>query len=129
MNCHRVVMRDSEKLEPIRASFSSGRPMQWVRVHELPDYAYFEHRSHVRAGVGCVECHGHIEEMETVHQVQPLSMSWCLDCHRDPTPHLRPASEVTNMKWAPPRDKAAREKQLAALPPVHPPTDCSGCHR
>jgi hypothetical protein len=129
MNCHRVVQRDSEKLEPIRVSASSGAPMRWVRVHKVPEYAYFEHRSHVAAGIGCVSCHGHIEEMDEVHQVEPLSMSWCLDCHRDPGPHRRPVSEVTNMKWSPPRDPAARERQLAQMRPVHPPTDCSGCHR
>jgi hypothetical protein len=129
MNCHRVVQRESEKLEPIRTSSSSGTPMRWVRVHKVPEYAYFEHRSHVRAGVGCVSCHGRIDEMDEVHQVKPLSMSWCLDCHRNPEPHLRPVAEVTNMRWTPPKDKVAREQQLAGLRKVHPPTDCSGCHR
>jgi hypothetical protein len=129
MNCHRMVLRDSPLLAPIRESASSGRPMRWLRVHRLPDYVYFEHRAHVGAGVGCASCHGRIDEMEVVHQEQPLSMSWCLDCHRDPQPSLRPRNEVTNMRWAPPRDPAARQKQLAALKPVNPPVDCSGCHR
>jgi hypothetical protein len=129
MNCHRLVARDSEKLAPIRESASSGKPMRWTRVHKVSDYVYFEHRSHVNAGVGCVSCHGQIDQMEVVHQVEPLSMSWCLDCHRNPQPSLRPRAEVTNMKWAPPRDPAARERQLASLPPVKPPLDCSGCHR
>ena len=109
MNCHRLVKKDSAKLAPIRDSFPSGRPMHWIRVHKLPDYAYFTHRAHVAAGVGCVTCHGRIDEMETVTQMTPLSMSWCLDCHRNPGPNRRPVSEVTNMKWTPPRDvKAAR---------------------
>ncbi len=132
MNCHKVVMRDSPALAPIRESAQTGKPMRWVRVHELPDFAYFEHRAHVNAGIGCVSCHGHIEEMEVVRQEQPLSMSWCLDCHRDPTPHLRPRSEITNMKWTPPRDEAARQRQVAEMlkaRPVNPPKDCSGCHR
>ena len=129
MNCHRLVARDSVALAPIRESASSGKPMRWLRVHRLPDYVYFEHRAHVAAGVGCASCHGRIDEMEVVHQEQPLSMSWCLDCHRNPQPSLRPRNEVTNMRWAPPRDPAARQKQLAALKPVNPPVDCSGCHR
>jgi len=130
MNCHKVVLKDSELLVPIRESFASGVPMRWVRVHNLPDYAYFNHSVHVRAGVGCVSCHGQIDQMEEVTQRKPLSMSWCLDCHRNPGPHLRPTEEVTNMNWIPPSDQAelarsiVEEKRLA--PPV---TDCSGCHR
>jgi hypothetical protein len=129
MNCHKLVARESEKLKPIRDSAASGRPMRWVRVHMLPEYAYFNHRAHISAGVGCVSCHGRIDEMEVVQQEQPLSMSWCLDCHRNPTPNLRPLSEITNMTWRPARDPAARERQLASLRPVHPPQDCTGCHR
>ena len=129
MNCHQVVKRDSELLAPIRASAASGRPMRWIRVHKLPDYAYFAHNAHVAAGIGCVTCHGRIDEMETVTQMTPLSMSWCLDCHRNPGPNRRPISEVTNMKWAPPRDVATLAAQLDRERPVNPPTDCSGCHR
>ena len=90
MNCHQVVKRDSVKLAPIRDSATSGRPMRWIRVHELPDYAYFTHRMHVTAGIGCVTCHGRIDEMETVTQTAPLSMGWCLDCHRNPGPAQTP---------------------------------------
>ena len=129
MNCHQLVKRDSEVLAPIRDSATSGRPMRWIRVHELPDYAYFTHRSHVTAGIGCVTCHGRIDEMETVTQMAPLSMGWCLDCHRNPGPNRRPVSEVTNMKWTPPRDPQVRLAQLERERPVNPPTDCSGCHR
>ena len=129
MNCHTLVKRDSVKLAPIRDSASSGRPMHWVRVHELPDYAYFTHRSHLAGGIGCVTCHGRIDEMETVTQMKPLSMGWCLECHRNPSPNRRPVSEVTNMKWTPPRDLQAFTAQLDKERPVNPPTDCSGCHR
>ena len=86
MNCHQTVKRDSALLAPIRDSAQSGRPMHWIRVHNLPDYAYFAHNAHVAAGIGCVTCHGRIDEMETVTQMTPLSMSWCLDCHRNPGP-------------------------------------------
>lgn len=129
MNCHRVVKVDSPALEKVRESAKSGTPMRWVRVHKLPEYAYFDHHAHVRAGVGCVTCHGHIEEMEVVQQAEPLSMGWCLDCHRNPQPSLRPVSEITNMTWKPARDPEARARQLAGLRPVRPPVECSGCHR
>jgi cytochrome c7-like protein len=129
MNCHKLVKRDSPLLAPIRDSASSGRPMQWVRVHKLPDYAYFNHKVHIAAGIGCVSCHGRIDEMEVVTQMQPLSMSWCLDCHRNPGPNRRPVSEVTNMKWTPPKDATALAAKLQQERPVHPPTECSGCHR
>jgi hypothetical protein len=129
MNCHKTVKRDSEKLQPIRDSAASGRPMRWVRVHELPDFAYFAHNVHVAAGIGCVTCHGRIDEMEVVTQMQPLSMGWCLECHRNPGPNRRPVSEVTNMKWTPPRDAAAFAANLQAERPVNPPVTCSGCHR
>jgi hypothetical protein len=129
MNCHTTVKKDSALLAPIRDSASSGRPMRWIRVHKVPEYAYFAHNAHVTAGIGCVTCHGRVDEMETVTQTTPLSMSWCLDCHRNPAPNRRPISEVTNMKWAPPRDMAALAAQLDGVRKVHPPTDCSGCHR
>jgi hypothetical protein len=129
MNCHRTVKRDSALLAPVRDSAQSGRPMRWIRVHNLPDYAYFAHNVHVQAGIGCVTCHGRVDEMETVTQVTPLSMSWCLDCHRNPGLYRRPASEVTNMKWTPPRDATVLTAQLARERPVDPPLACSGCHR
>jgi hypothetical protein len=129
MNCHRVVKVDSAALEPIRQSAKTGAPMRWVRVHKLPEYAYFDHHAHVRSGVGCVTCHGHIEEEDVVQQAEPLSMGWCLDCHRNPQPNLRPVSEITNMTWKPAKDPAARARQLASLRPVRPPVECSGCHR
>jgi len=129
MNCHLLVSRNVESLAPIRDSAKSGLPMRWVRVHKISEYAYFHHSAHVAAGVGCVSCHGHVEEMEVVRQVEPLSMSWCLDCHRNPEPHLRPPSEVTNMTWKPARDPEGRARQIGALRPVNPPIDCSGCHR
>jgi len=129
MNCHHVVKKDSELLEPIRESFATGRPMRWVRVHDLPGYAFFNHASHVRAGVGCVSCHGRIDTMEVVTQVEPLSMGWCLDCHRNPTLHLRPVEEVTNMEWFPPSDREELALQAMADLSLAPPVDCSGCHR
>lgn len=129
LNCHRVVKRDSPALAVIRDSAASGRPVNWVRVHKLPGFAYFDHRPHLRAGVGCSTCHGRIDEMEVVTQAQSLSMSWCLDCHRNPDLSLRPASEVTNMDWSPPRDQLQSAARIKQAKRIHPPTDCTGCHR
>ena len=129
MNCHQLVKADSPFLEPVRESWKTGRPVQWQRVHILPDYAFFNHSVHVAAGVGCVSCHGRIDQMEKVTQDQPLSMSWCLSCHRNPEPFLRPVAEVTNMEW-----DAKAAKYLASADPARkrqpqPPEHCSGCHR
>jgi hypothetical protein len=129
MNCHRTVKRDSPLLAPLRASATSGRPLEWVRVHNLPGYAYFDHRPHLRAGVGCVSCHGRIDQMDEVKLSEPLSMSWCLDCHRNPGPYLRPASEVTNMEWTPPRDQMVVAARIVEEKLLRPPLDCTGCHR
>ncbi len=129
MNCHKLIKPDSEKLLPIRESWRTGEPIEWIRVHKIPDYAYFNHSSHVRAGVGCKSCHGDITEMEVVTQVEPLSMSWCLDCHRDPDMALRPLGEITNMKWEPPGDQPLLAGQFKKERKISPPVDCSGCHR
>lgn len=129
MNCHAVILRDSPKLEPLRESMQTGIPIRWTRVHNTPDYAYFDHSVHVGAGVGCVSCHGNIHEMEVVQQAKPLSMGWCLKCHRDPAISLRPLDEVTNMEWTPPKDYKDYPERTRAEGDIDPPTDCSACHR
>jgi hypothetical protein len=129
MNCHERVWTNSEKLSPVRASLVSGKPVEWLKVHDLPDYVYFNHSAHVTRGVGCVSCHGRIDEMEEVYQKEPLSMGWCLDCHREPEANLRPPEEVTNMDWKPPSDAVAYGKTLREKNHLNPPTDCSTCHR
>jgi hypothetical protein len=129
MNCHFVIKPDSPLVQPVRESFDQSRPLRWVRVHNLPDYAYFQHAAHVRAGVGCVSCHGRIDRMPVVTQAQPLSMGWCLDCHRDPASSLRPADAVTDMEWFPPRDQEEWAAQTIREKSIAPPEDCSGCHR
>jgi hypothetical protein len=129
MNCHQLAKKDSPLLQPIRDSAATQQPMEWVRVHELADYVYFNHASHVHAGVGCVECHGRIDQMEVVTQQKPLSMGWCLDCHRNPGPHLRPPDQVTNMRWAPSAAHADLAAQWISERNIKPPTDCWGCHR
>lgn len=129
MNCHQLVARDKASLEPVRQSAATGQPLQWVRVHKVPEYAYFPHAPHVQAGVGCSSCHGDVARMDVVRQVEPLSMGWCLDCHRDPGPHLRAPDEITDTAWKAPADQTARAAEWAAQRRLAPPLDCSGCHR
>ena len=126
MGCHAVIKTDSVRLQPVRDSWASDKPLEWVRIHKLPEHAYFDHSVHLAVGVGCTSCHGRIDQMEVVRQDQPLSMSWCLDCHRDPGKAIRPKDQVTNMAWTPSTDEA----ELTALAQtVNPPQHCSGCHR
>lgn len=131
MNCHKQVKADSPRLQALRTSWATGNPVPWVRVHKVADYVFFNHSQHVTRGVGCVECHGRIDQMVTVKQVEPLSMGWCLECHRNPGPHLRPAEDVTIMDWKPPAGETRESfgEKLVAEKRIAPPTDCSRCHR
>lgn len=129
MNCHSKVATESRKLQPIRTSWAENKPMEWVRVHDLPDYVYFNHSAHITAGVGCESCHGNVAAMEKVHQDKPLSMGWCLDCHRNPAPNLRAASEITTMNYQPPANQLELALQMIQQKNIKPPIDCSGCHR
>lgn len=130
MNCHNGIrIEESPKLERLWESHATGKPIEWVRVHDLPDYVYFNHSAHVRRGVSCVSCHGEIHKMEVVKQVEPLSMGWCLDCHRDPDPHLRNPAAVFNMAWKPAGDPADLGLKVREELGIDPSTDCSTCHR
>ncbi|MHC4416170.1 MAG: cytochrome c3 family protein [Planctomycetota bacterium] len=131
-NCHTQIHKDSPKLEPLWESYETGNPVEWVRVHDLPDYAYFNHAAHVSRGVSCVECHGRIDKMEVVYQQEPLSMSWCLSCHRDPEPHLRDPGLITQLGWGFDLDEDERRnegKKWIGLNNIEPSQDCSTCHR
>lgn len=137
MNCHKIVGADSEKLALVRQSYETGDPIPWVKVHQLPDYAYFAHNVHLAAGVGCESCHGRIDRMEKVTLSESLSMGWCLDCHRNPGPHLRPKSEVTRMGYVAGVNGVAGLGDTNTHGAVYssngrallPPENCSGCHR
>jgi menaquinone reductase, multiheme cytochrome c subunit len=129
MNCHAKIRAGSEKLIPVRESFATGMPIPWVKVHDLPQYVYFNHSAHVTRGVGCVECHGRVDRMEVVRQVETLSMSWCLDCHRDPDRHLRPPEAVTTMDWVAPEEPSRYGRRLREARNIRPSTDCATCHR
>jgi len=129
MNCHSLVGRDKATLAAIRDSASKDRPMHWIRVHNLPDYARFDHSLHLTAGIGCSSCHGDVRSMTEVRQVKPLSMGWCLGCHRDPDPFLRPASELTNTTWTAPPEQAEFASQRHQEVLIAPPKLCTGCHQ
>lgn len=129
MNCHTMVKADSDKLALVRQSYETRQPIEWIRVHNLPGYAYFNHAVHVNAGVGCISCHGNVAQMEVVQMAEPLSMGWCLDCHRNPDPHLRPVDQVTNMTWQPTDDHAEWVARLKQEKDIKPPEQCSACHR
>jgi hypothetical protein len=154
MNCHSQVKKDSPKLKPLYESWESGKSVAWIRIHKTPDFAYFNHSAHVavgvgenRAAIGCESCHGRIDTMEVVRQTYPLSMSWCLECHSNPAPNLRPVEAVTAMGWK--QDLAFSEKAQTIAATLHPPgslsaagklgpngelltystAGCTGCHR
>lgn len=126
MNCHATVWKESEKLLPVRQAYFENAPLKWVRVHDLPDYVYFNHSAHVTRGVGCESCHGRIDQMVQVYQHAPLTMEWCLGCHRNPEPNLRDPEKVTAMGYEPAPGEGARIREQNK---INPPTDCSTCHR
>jgi len=132
MNCHSQIFADSPYLEPVRESWRTGRPIRWVRVHDLPDFVYFNHSIHVNKGVGCATCHGRVDQMPLVWQAESLQMEWCLDCHRQPERFLRPREEVFNMQWQPPRNQLEEGRKLAQQYNVRSVNDlisCYTCHR
>ncbi len=133
MNCHNEIWADSPYLEPVKESFRENKPIQWERVHDLPEYAYFNHSIHIAKGVGCASCHGQIDNMPAVYQEHTLQMEWCLSCHRDPGPEIRPQSEIYNMNFDPYQMTAAQEaevkEKIGKLRSTELLTSCSTCHR
>lgn len=131
MNCHKMIWSSSPMLEPVRESFRTGAPIRWSRVHDLPDYVYFNHSIHVAKGIGCVSCHGRVDKMPLMRQVASLQMNWCVDCHRDPGARIRPRSEIYNMEWKA-QDQAALGARLVRdyhIRSERDLTSCSTCHR
>jgi hypothetical protein len=102
MNCHAQIWTNAQLLEPVRRSWATGESIRWIRVHDLPDYVYFNHSIHVNKGIGCASCHGHVDEMPIMYQQNSLQMEWCLNCHRNPSKNLRPTSQIYNMAWREP---------------------------
>lgn len=128
MNCHAQVWTNAEMLEPVRASFASGKPIVWSRVHRLPDFVHFNHSIHVNKGIGCASCHGRVDTMNLMYQASPLTMSWCLDCHRAPEKHIRPRDQVFNMNYVPSRPQSELGPELVKQYNVKSLTSCSTCH-
>lgn len=129
MNCHAQVWTALPALEPVRSSYATGVPLAWLRVHDLPDHAYFHHGMHSAKGIGCSDCHGRVDQMPQMWQSAPLTMEWCLGCHRNPERFLRPRQEVFNMAWQPPTRQQDRGEALMREYRVERKTDCSTCHR
>jgi hypothetical protein len=131
MNCHKQIWLDSPMLEPVRASFRTGESIEWVRVHDLPDFVYFNHSIHVRQGIGCTSCHGRVDKMNLTWQEAPLQMEWCLSCHRHPEDFIRPRDQVFNMDWQAPSQQREMGLQLVKDYNIHVEqlTNCSICHR
>ena len=135
MNCHKQIWADSPYLEPVRESFRTGKPIEWMRVHDLPDYAYFNHSIHVNKGVGCSTCHGRVDQMPITYEAAHVQMEWCLECHRNPEQFVRPKDKVFDMEWRP-ENKSKSELQEGRswvseyhVQPANVLTSCSTCHR
>jgi hypothetical protein len=156
MNCHSQVQKDNPKLQPLRDSAATGKPIDWVQIHKTPDFVFFNHSAHVNRGVSCASCHGDVNHMSVVYHHQPHSMAWCLTCHRAPEQNLRPPEQVFNLDWKPEdedpkafmarfgiphgeseedwsrKSKLTREeigRTLRDRWKVNPPENCAGCHR
>jgi hypothetical protein len=129
MNCHRQIWAESPTLEPVRASLRSGESVAWTKVYDLPDFVYFNHSIHVYKGIGCVTCHGRIDQMSLTAQEPSLHMEWCLGCHRNPERYVRPREEVFNLEWEAPPNQPALGAELIQLYHIERRDDCSICHR
>jgi len=129
MNCHSQIWSNAPILEPVRASFREDTPLRWVRVHDLPDFVYFNHSIHVKKGMGCETCHGRVDEMPLMLQQNSLQMEWCLTCHRNPEQFVRPRSEVFTMGYSPPVPQSELGPQLVKEYGIQSLTSCSVCHR
>ncbi|HEY6227975.1 MAG TPA: cytochrome c3 family protein [Verrucomicrobiae bacterium] len=130
MNCHNQVLANDPRLALVRESAATGKPIEWVQIHKTPDYVYFNHSVHVNRGISCYHCHGQVNKMDEVRHEKPFSMSFCLDCHRNPAANIRPQSEVFNLNWTPPPGfaeqhgtKMVRDMKVESL------QNCSTCHR
>jgi hypothetical protein len=129
MTCHAQIWADSPMLEPVRESFRTGQAIAWTRVHDVPDFVYFDHSIHVKKGIGCVTCHGRVDQMPLMWQEHSLQMEWCLGCHRAPERFVRPRSQVFTMDWEPPSYQRALGQQLVQEYHIQRLTSCSVCHR
>ncbi|MGE5648106.1 MAG: cytochrome c3 family protein [Acidobacteriota bacterium] len=129
MSCHSQLWSDSPYLQPVRESWANNKPIEWVRVHDLPDFVYFNHSIHVNKGVACIMCHGRVDEMPLVRREKSLQMQWCLSCHRSPELFVRPREHVFDMTWRPTEDQLTMGRRLVKEYRIQKLTDCYTCHR
>jgi hypothetical protein len=129
MTCHSQVWTDAPILQPVRDSYRTGKPLQWWRVHDLPDFVYFNHSIHVKKGVGCTTCHGQVDQMPLMRKVNTLYMGWCLNCHRHPEKYVRPRDQVFSVTWTPPANQEEQGRELVKKYNIKSLTHCSACHR
>jgi hypothetical protein len=131
MSCHSQVWTEAPALAPVRDSYAKGEPIQWNRVHDLGDFVYFNHSIHVKQGVGCSTCHGRVDQMQQVAKAEPMTMGWCLGCHREPERYIRPRDQIYNMEWQAPADQLALGQSLLAQYKIDKErmTNCYMCHR
>jgi hypothetical protein len=129
MNCHSQLWATAPILEPVRSSFRDDTPLRWIRVHDLPDFAYFNHSIHVKKGMGCETCHGRIDQMPLTLQQNSLQMEWCLECHRNPERFVRPRSEIFTMGYQPAVAQSELGPRLVKEYGIQSKTTCSTCHR
>lgn len=129
MTCHSQVWTEAPLLEPVRESWRTDRSIEWTRVHDLPDYAYFNHSIHVSKGIGCASCHGRVDQMPLVWREETLNMEWCLECHREPERFVRPRDAVFDMDWEPDRPQEELGAELVELHNIQSKVNCSVCHR
>ena len=129
MSCHSQIWPTAEILEPVRASFRTGQSIAWTRVHELPEFVYFNHSIHINKGIGCATCHGRVDQMPLMYKVNTLYMNWCIECHRDPWKYVRPREQVFNMAYEPPANQAEFGRKLVKEYKIQSLTDCWTCHR
>jgi Cytochrome c7 and related cytochrome c len=129
MNCHSQIWQTAPILEPVRASFREDRPLHWTRVHDLPDFVYFNHSIHVKKGMGCETCHGRVDQMPLMRQEQSLQMEWCINCHRHPEDYVRPREAVFRTDYVPPADQEALGRRLVTEYHIRKLTSCDTCHR
>src|SRR6476661_10922504 len=130
MNCHSQIFSTSPYLEPVRESFRSDRPIAWTRVHDLPDFVYFNHSIHVKKGMGCTTCHGQVDRMPLMWQEKSLQMEWCLECHRNPAKYVRPRDKITDMEYQlSDREQLVVGQRLVKEYQIQSLTSCSTCHR
>ena len=131
MSCHSQLWTNADALAPVRESLATGTPIHWNRVYDLPDYVYFHHGIHIQKGVPCEHCHGRVDQMERIYKATPMTMGWCLECHRNPAPYLRPKDAVFDFDWHPPKNRGELGRRLVAERGIEPAKldSCYVCHR